>query len=136
MATLFANGAAVGGITFVTVGGVPLLAVSDVHYQGRLFHREDAKGMDGVHGFTETIDVPLIKGKFRVPNGGMDVAALQSDVGIPVALETNASYTLAGNNGWAHEIGEVDTTNGEFDAEWHFPQALTLSKIAPFNFVG
>jgi hypothetical protein len=135
MATLFANGTAVGGITFVTVAGLPLMAVSDVHYQGRLFHREDAKGMDGIHGFTETIDVPLIKGKFRVPHKGMDVAALQSAVGIPVILETNAGYSLAGNNGWAHEIGEVDTTNGEFDGEWHFPQALTISAIADFNFV-
>lgn len=133
MPTLFANGSAVGGISFFTVNNIPVMAVSDIHYQGRLFHREDAKGMDGVHGFTETIDVPLMKGKFRVI-GGQDVAALQSASGITVTIETNAGYSISGSNGWAHEIGEVDTAEGTFDGEWHFPGPFTIATIAAFNF--
>ena len=132
MGVLFANGNAVGGITFVTVNGNPLLAVSDVHYQGALISREDANGMDGPHGFTEKVRTPSMKGRFRI-QAGLDVASLQYMTGIQVIMETNAGVSISGSNMWAHEIGEVDTAEGVFDAEWHSPGPLTLNTIAPFN---
>lgn len=139
MATLFANGTAVGGINFVTVNNVPCEVVGELHIQGRILHREDAKGMDGVHGFTETVDVPLIKGRLRVLNGGTvdgtnDPAQMQMATSISVVVETNAGYSVSGNNGWAHEVGEVDLAEGVFDAEWHFPGPFTRASIGAFNF--
>jgi len=133
MAQLYANGQALGGITFVTVDDRPMMAVSDVHYQGALISREDGVGMDGVHGFIEKVRVPFIKGKFR-DQASLDVASLQYATGITVTIETNAGKSISGNNMWAHETSEVDTAEGTFDGEWHSPGPLTIAKTAPFNY--
>jgi hypothetical protein len=132
MAQLLANGTAVGGIAFVTANGIQLAAVSDIHYQANVNARAPALGRDGVHGFTETIRVASIKGRFRdISGSGVTKAQMQNWVGIPVVLECNAtaangaSKVVSGNSMWTNEVGEVDTTEGTFDIEFNGPAALT-----------
>src|SRR5579872_2463522 len=126
MTQLLANGTAVGGIAFVTANGFQLAAVSDIHYQETVTTRAPALGRDGVHGFSETIRVASIKGRFRDLTGsGLTKSAIQAWQGIQVVLECNGtaenggSKVVSGSGMWTNEVGEVDTTEGVFDIEWN-----------------
>jgi len=106
------------GTAYVTIDGRSHQLVGEFAYRVTQGTRETLKGMDGVHGFKETPEPGMIKGKFR-DAGNVSVRELVDATSVVVVAELANGKTIVGRNLWrTGEPVEVDTENAEFTITW------------------
>jgi hypothetical protein len=101
------------GIAVMTIDGEPWDVVSDLVWSASSITRETMRGQSGVEGYSEMPNPNFISATLR-DRSDMSVAALNTLTNASVVVQQANGKTVAGDNMWATEVGEVRTQEGTF----------------------
>lgn len=108
------------GTAYVTCDGITVMVAGNFKYRPSKVKRETLAGMDGVHGYKETIIPGFIACQLR-DSGGTTVADFNGQTNVTVAAELANGKTIIGAGMWTTDPQEVDSTEATFDVRWEGP---------------
>src|SRR5687767_5733525 len=94
-----ATGQLRGGLCYFKANGQQYDCRADVKYSVTDIVRETVKGMDGIHGYTESKEAPFIEGTFS-DAGNLDTKAFQAMTDVTITLELGNGKQVILRNAW------------------------------------
>ena len=116
----------VGGIIFVKVNGELYNAKGDFSYNLGALRREPVVGMDSVHGFKESPQIPFIEGTFT-DSDELDLETLLNVRDATVTLNLANGKTVVLSEAWFASEGAVSTGEGEIEVRFEGIRAEEFS---------
>lgn len=107
----------VGGIIYLKVGSELLQAKGSFTYNIGAPQREAVVGMDGVHGFKETPQVPYIEGEITDSNK-LDLHTLVNARDVTVTLQLANGKTIVLQEAWYAADGTGNTEEGNLPVRY------------------
>lgn len=107
----------VGGIIFVKVNGAQVSAKGEFEYNLGVPKREGIVGSDGVHGYKEEPQIPMISGAIT-DNPTLDVKALMLTVDATVTIDLANGKIVVLESAWYAEDGNIKTGEGEIPVKF------------------
>ena len=101
----------IGGIAFLKVDGYQYLLRGDLTVSPDLLAREGIAGQDGIHGFTETPNVPEISATIT-DTGGLSLSQLAAITCSTVTAELANGKVYILRDAWTSEARELNTSEG------------------------
>jgi len=101
----------IGGTLFVALNGVRLSVKGNWTVGFGQPKREGVAGMDGVHGYTEKVQVPFIEGE-ATARGEVDVPALLNAKDATITAELANGKVAVLRDGWHAGDGQLGTEEG------------------------
>lgn len=111
------------GTANLTVDGVPFLVVGEFEYNPSSMKRESLSGMDGVHGFKETPNVPHIGGSIR-DGADVSLATLNAMDNVTVVVTLANGKIIVGRNMWTVEDQTSKAADGTIEIRWEGPSVI------------
>lgn len=117
------------GTASLSIDGTTYMITADFKYKPASRKRESLSGMDGVHGYKESISPPYISFNLR-DWGGLTVADINKMTDVTVVAELANGKTIIGRDMWTVEEQEVDSTEGKFDVRLEGPDNCVTETTA------
>ncbi|HEI6946356.1 TPA: phage tail tube protein [Yersinia enterocolitica] len=105
------------GTAYVTVDGLTIMVAGQFKYSPSRVKRETLTGMDGVHGYKETFNVPFISCQIR-DSGGTSISDFNDQTNVNIVCELANGKTIIGSGMWSVNTQEVDSTEATADIRW------------------
>ena len=105
------------GTAYVTVDGITVMVAGSFKYSPSRVKRETVMGMDGGHGYKETINAPYIVCQIR-DSGGISVSDFNDQTHVNIVCELANGKTIIGSAMWSVNTQEVDSTEGTLEVRW------------------
>lgn len=103
----------VGGIAFIRIDGLQYKVRGNAKYSTAASERESVAGMDGVHGYKETVKVPFVEMDLS-DSGSLELKSISAKTDITVTLELGSGKQFVLRNAWCVTAPELDATEGQF----------------------
>lgn len=113
----------IAGTAYLSVDGESYLLRGDFEYSPSARKRESVPGMDGVHGYLETINVPHMSGTLT-DAGTLSVTDLNAMTNVTVVCELANGKTITGRNMWTVESQTSKATDGTVEVRWEGPEVV------------
>ena len=110
-------GKRVGGIIFIKVDGQQYQAKGAFDYDLGIAKKEGVVGMDKVHGYKETPQVPYIEGTIT-DDSEMSFEALAKTSDATITLELANDKVIVLRNGWWASNSKGNSEEGEIEARF------------------
>lgn len=108
---------ALAGTAYLSVDGENFMLAGEMSYGVSSVSRETLKGMDGVHGYSETPEAGFIAANLR-DSGGLSVSRLNQMKNVTVVLELVNGKTITGTNMWTVNAQEVNGSDATIAVRW------------------
>ena len=115
----------VGGVLNITADGLQLDARGNFSVMASRVKRDGVAGVDKVHGFTEAVVVPSIKGDLTTMPG-TSLVELEAIVNATVQISLANGRTYVLTQAWTTAAFEINAAEGRFGIEF---QGITCEEI-------
>ncbi|EOX5557261.1 phage tail tube protein [Yersinia enterocolitica] len=105
------------GTAYVTVDGITVMVAGQFKYSPSKVKRETVMGMDGIHGYKETVAAPSISCTIR-DSGGVSISDFNDQTNVNIVCELANGKTIIGSGMWSVSTLLVDSTEGTVDVSW------------------
>ncbi|WP_145601746.1 phage tail tube protein [Yersinia frederiksenii] len=105
------------GTVYVTVDGITIMVAGQFKYSPSKVKRETVMGMDGIHGYKETVVAPSISCTIR-DSGGVSISDFNDQTNVNIVCELANGKTIIGSGMWSVSTLVVDSTEGTVDVSW------------------
>lgn len=119
----------VAGVCYIKIDGTQYTLKGKLTYQPLTTEKTNVTGQDGPHGYKEMPISPFIKGTFT-DLGGVSVQQLQNLTASTITAELANGKTIIVNNGWLEGKVEVNTEEGEYEAQFNGMSAIEQTPTA------
>lgn len=114
------------GLLQLKVGGVIFDAKGNFSYNLGGVKREAIIGVDTVHGFKETVQVPYIEGAIT-DRGSLDLKSLVDGTDLTVTVDLANGKTIVLRSAWWAGEGTASTEEAEIPVRWEGASAQEIS---------
>ncbi|MHA3574136.1 phage tail tube protein [Yersinia enterocolitica] len=105
------------GTAYVTVDGITVMVAGQFKYSPSKVKRETVMGMDGIHGYKETVVASSISCTIR-DSGGVSISDFNDQTNVNIVCELANGKTIIGSGMWSVSTLLVDSTEGTVDVSW------------------